>query len=251
VKGPGLTHLHSPSPDAAVPDAHLEDLLRKIFSQSRDSMAECEKAMFDGLAGSLSDSLVLFGATPRFVRAPEFPWLPTRAEQEHFGDDFVAKRFAGEVVRLLPRLRSRAPSATDDEVREFARINRLSVSPGAMAAYNRMNLDIDVRAVLPTIRVPTLVLYRSEEEVPSAMPITIAFYRSKDEARRLADAIHDARVVPVPGPDPAAASAPASASRASASGAWAWPCPSVQHPGPACPDPSATAAWWRSRPVGR
>jgi len=47
-------------------------------------------------------------------------------------------------------------------LQSLARVFRLSVSPGAAAAYIRMNLDIDVCDVLPLIRVPTLVMHRKE-----------------------------------------------------------------------------------------
>ena len=41
------------------------------------------------------------------------------------------------------------PSAREDELQSKARIFRLSVSPGAAAAYIRMNIDVDVCDVLP------------------------------------------------------------------------------------------------------
>jgi class 3 adenylate cyclase len=55
-----------------------------------------------------------------------------------------------------------APSKAGDEQfrQNWARFERLGASPAAVVALTRMNAEIDVRHVLPTIRVPTLVLHR-------------------------------------------------------------------------------------------
>src|SRR5205823_876436 len=55
------------------------------------------------------------------------------------------------------------PSKASDENfrREWARWERAGASPSAAVALTRMNTEIDVRPVLPTIRVPTLVLHQT------------------------------------------------------------------------------------------
>jgi len=55
-----------------------------------------------------------------------------------------------------------APSAaTDpDAVAQFAKFERLSASPGAAKSFALLNAQIDVSSILPTVRVPTLVLHR-------------------------------------------------------------------------------------------
>ena len=55
----------------------------------------------------------------------------------------------------------RAPSLMHDTRAQhwWARFLRMSASPGAAAALSRMNYEIDIRGVLPIIRVPTLVLH--------------------------------------------------------------------------------------------
>ncbi len=55
-----------------------------------------------------------------------------------------------------------APSMADDEPfrQWWARFERLAASPGAAMAVLRMNSEINVRAVLPTVHVPTLVAHR-------------------------------------------------------------------------------------------
>jgi class 3 adenylate cyclase len=76
---------------------------------------------------------------------------------------------------------------TEDDKRAFSRVVRYSVSPGAYRDYMRMNLDIDVSAVLPSIGVPTLVLHRAE------IPLDVR------NGRYLADHIPGARFVELPG----------------------------------------------------
>ena len=53
-----------------------------------------------------------------------------------------------------------APSLDPAERGAFARVVRLSVSPGSAAAYQRMALEADVTGVLASVRVPVLVMSR-------------------------------------------------------------------------------------------
>jgi len=62
------------------------------------------------------------------------------------------------------------------------------VSPGAVAQFNRMHLDVDVSEVLPTVRVPTLILHR-----PGAPTI------DGRVAAHMASRIANARLVELPG----------------------------------------------------
>jgi pimeloyl-ACP methyl ester carboxylesterase len=57
------------------------------------------------------------------------------------------------------------PSRAEDQeaVNQFAKFERLSASPGAYKAIVLLNMLIDVRSILPTVRVPTLVLHRRNE----------------------------------------------------------------------------------------
>ncbi len=63
---------------------------------------------------------------------------------------------SGMTVKMLN------PSQADnaDAVARFAKFERLSTSPGALKLLFRLNAQIDVRSILPTLRVPTLVLHR-------------------------------------------------------------------------------------------
>src|SRR3954464_6823085 len=65
----------------------------------------------------------------------------------------------GGAGAALPYL---APSkASDPSVKEaWARYERVGASPSAVISLMRMNSEIDVRHVLPAIRVPTLIVHR-------------------------------------------------------------------------------------------
>ena len=105
-----------------------------------------------------TSALILWTTTPRFVRSAELPWLPSRGRWDEDLAE-VARRW-GEIEFNEELVRRSNPDASDEEVRHFARVFRLSVSPGAAAHYFRMNSDVDVSDILPSIRVPTLVIYR-------------------------------------------------------------------------------------------
>lgn len=104
-------------------------------------------------------ALVLYGGFARELRAPDYRWGPTEAEalrmieEERESDERPGA--AEEVAR------SGMPTGTDDEVAALAKVMRQSISPGASEALARMNIQIDIRPVLPAIRVPTLVLHNS------------------------------------------------------------------------------------------
>ena len=138
-------------------------------------------------------ALVLFHAQPRFVRNPELPWLPTRAVYERAWEE-VVRRWGDREWFAKEYLGPNVPSATEEELRAFSRVHRLSISPGEMAAYWRMNRDLDICDVLPLIRVPTLVMSRTEVVRPNIRT-----------GRYLADHIPGARLVELRGPDVAEA----------------------------------------------
>src|SRR6266545_2689330 len=116
-----------------------------------------------------------------------YPWGATPAQLEAAAERWQEKW--GRVVFALERF---APSKVGDgRYREwFARLERLSASPGAAATLARMNGEIDVRHVLPSVSVPTLVLHRSGELVVSV-----------HEGRYIAERIPGAKYVELDGVD--------------------------------------------------
>jgi pimeloyl-ACP methyl ester carboxylesterase len=127
-------------------------------------------------------ALVVYGSLPRFTRAPGFPFGPTREESERL--DAEDQRRWGTVELARERL---GGEASDEEAHAFAARMRQSASPGAVRQLDRMSLEIDVRDVLASVRVPTLVLHRVEDHIPI------------DGARWMAERIPGARFVELPG----------------------------------------------------
>jgi pimeloyl-ACP methyl ester carboxylesterase len=130
-------------------------------------------------------SLVVYGAAPRFTWAPDFPMAPTREEWERIAVEQERAWGTEEGARGLLRRLAAMDDPDPQTVRETIRYERLSASPGAVAQLLRMNMDIDVRAVLPAINVPTLVLNRVDD--------------GPEPARYIADRIPTARYVELPG----------------------------------------------------
>jgi pimeloyl-ACP methyl ester carboxylesterase len=131
-------------------------------------------------------ALVLYGSAPRFSRAPGYPWGQTREEVLAEIDDNSRRWGTRELA--AEQLRSAGAEPTDDLIEFMAKRMRQSASPGAVAQLDLMNLEIDVRRILPSIRVPTLVLHRTHD--PS-VPL--------EGGRWMAQQIPTARFVELPG----------------------------------------------------
>jgi pimeloyl-ACP methyl ester carboxylesterase len=131
-------------------------------------------------------ALVLLAVYAKRLRSPDYPWAPTADERER-ENDLLEREWAGEmdVSELAPR-------AGDDPalMRRISTFFRRSASPGAAVALNRMNTEIDTRAVLPTIGSPTLVLHREGD-----------LNVKPEEGRWIAEQIPGARYVELPGDD--------------------------------------------------
>ena len=131
-------------------------------------------------------ALIMYGAYAKWIRADDYPWAPTREEHEAAFKAF--ERHWGTPIGL----KKLAPSAANDEgVRQWwAHHMRVSASPGAGVTLYRMNVEVDIRAILPTIRVPTLILHRSGDRL-----------QPSQGARYMAGRIPAAKFVELPGDD--------------------------------------------------
>jgi pimeloyl-ACP methyl ester carboxylesterase/DNA-binding winged helix-turn-helix (wHTH) protein len=133
-----------------------------------------------------TEALVMIGSYARRIRDDEYPWGPTREDRDAFCQAIV-EQWGGPVG-----VEDRAPSKAADPVfREWwASYLRMGASPSAAVALTRMNAEIDVRDVLPSIRVPTLVLHRRGDRCLKL-----------EEGRYLASRIPGAAFVELPGED--------------------------------------------------
>jgi pimeloyl-ACP methyl ester carboxylesterase len=109
-------------------------------------------------------ALVLHGAMGRTTEAPDYPWAAPADALMESAAQFLAPiwgRDARGMVELFAPSLDGAPG-----VAEFtARLERSAASPAMVQKVFEMYLDIDVRAILPAIRVPTLVLHRRGDRV--------------------------------------------------------------------------------------
>ena len=131
-------------------------------------------------------ALVMIGTYAKRIRDAEYPWGPTAEEREHFFE--VMRRQWGGPVGIDER----APScASDPQFRDWwATYLRMGASPGAAVALTQMNAEIDVRNVLPSIRVPSLVIHRRDDQCLRV-----------EEGRFVAERIPGAKFVELPGND--------------------------------------------------
>lgn len=102
-------------------------------------------------------ALVMIGTYAKRIWEEDYPWGVSQEERERFFE--LIQRDWGKAVGV----EERAPSlAHDENFRNWwATYLRMGASPGAAVALTKMNAEIDVRNVLPSIRVPTLVIHRS------------------------------------------------------------------------------------------
>jgi class 3 adenylate cyclase len=108
-------------------------------------------------------SLALWGALPRWTRALDYPWGPTPEEEERAIEELQAR--GPQPFVLTDRTKRWFGKVHEDPafVAAFSKSRESSASPAMRIALSRMNARIDVRAVLPTIQAPTLVMNRTDD----------------------------------------------------------------------------------------
>ena len=114
-------------------------------------------ALFAATYPERTNALVMYGTYAKRIWAPDYPWAPTPEERQRFFDA-IATGWGGVVD-----LSTLAPTVANDQrfARWWAGYLRAGASPGAVLALARMNTEIDIRHILPTIRVPSLILHRT------------------------------------------------------------------------------------------
>ncbi len=127
------------------------------FGQQQDGGMIC--ALFAASFPERTSGLILLNSSARGLWAPGYPGGWT---EEEWGE-YQARidEGWGTLAHTEEHLRWMAPNHTVDAVTiaRFARYFRAAGSPGSMMALDLVGRDVDVRAILPTIQVPTLVLH--------------------------------------------------------------------------------------------
>jgi len=154
-----------------------------IFGVSEGSSMAC---VFAAAHPSRTHALMIWGGQARWVRTDDYPWGLTPAEHE----------------RIIQTIRDEWPSVeylvgpgaglgrdiNPAELEGYLRYAQAAASPSSIVALEQMNAQIDVRPILPTIRVPTLVMSRTGDP-----------FAHLEAARHLASCIPGARFVEFPG----------------------------------------------------
>jgi pimeloyl-ACP methyl ester carboxylesterase len=132
-------------------------------------------------------ALVCAGGMARSTEAEDYPWAPPAQALIESGAELILPAWGqGSVVEVA------APSQVDNpETREFfGRMERMSASPAMMTSLATMFLDIDVRDVVPSVHVPTLVIHRRYDRLVNVR-----------QGRWLAEHLPNAQLVELPGSD--------------------------------------------------
>jgi class 3 adenylate cyclase/pimeloyl-ACP methyl ester carboxylesterase len=167
---------------SAVMDAVGVEQAAIVGAGEASPMAE----LFAATYPERTSALVLLNATARISAAPGYEIGAPPEVQERIVSMTEHTWGRGDLIAAT------SPSVAGDSValEAWGRFFRLSASPATAAAVMRMLFELDVRDILPTINVPTLVVHRRD------IPIVTV-----DQGRYLADKIDGAKFVEVPGAD--------------------------------------------------
>ena len=189
-RGSGLS---DPLDRAATIEERNDDIravMDAVGSERADLFGWSEGANMAGVfAASFPErvsALALFGAYARGTPTQGYPWgIPSEIRELATQESEEETWGIGLSLALL------APSRLQDEtmVRWWGRFERQSMSPATALDIIRLSMEMDIREVLPSIRVPTLVIHSAEDVIPI------------QGARWLAEQLPDAQFVELPGDD--------------------------------------------------
>ena len=164
-RGSGLS---DPVDEAATLEERMDDI-RAVMDAAgcvrADVFGTSEGAAMAALfAASHPDrvsALVLFASFARFMQAVGYPWGFSREAWESAMQEGEQEMW-GQGLSLL------TPSRLEDEalVRWWGRFERQSMSPRMARSAIRLLGEFDIRGILPTIHLPTLVIHRTDDVLP-------------------------------------------------------------------------------------
>jgi pimeloyl-ACP methyl ester carboxylesterase len=189
------TGLSDPVPTDALPtlEERMDDVravMDAVGSERAALLGHSEGGnmcvLFTATYPERTTALILVGSYAKRIRSEDYPWAPTAEQRTREIEETEATWGSPEAFQVL------APSKASDQAfqRWIGRYLRQSASPKAAAALMRMNTQIDVRDVLPTIGVPTLLIYRTDDADVQV-----------DEGRYIAERIPGSTFVELPGID--------------------------------------------------
>jgi pimeloyl-ACP methyl ester carboxylesterase len=131
-------------------------------------------------------ALILHGASPKFSAGPDWPWGWSRDEIVQRLDELERDWGEGALLDLFAPSRAADPAARQ----VWGRFQRTGASPAMGRAVYEALVELDCRDILPAVRVPTLIVHRTDERVARV-----------EAARFMAEQIPGARLVELPGID--------------------------------------------------
>jgi class 3 adenylate cyclase len=155
-----------------------------------NGMAGLTAMFFAAAYPNRTSALVLDGCFARYTWAPDYP-IGAPPDVVERGLAYLTSAPHGRTVD--EGLKRQAPHASRDDpefTAQYLRYGHAAERPAIVKAVAEMTLRGDVRAVLPTIQAPTLVLYRSGDR-----------FAGQPQAEYLAEHIAGSRLVEVPGAD--------------------------------------------------
>ena len=185
------TGLSDPVAGEASLDERIDDI-RAVMNAAGSERAVL-LGVFEGAALSAAlaaaepdrvTGLVLYAGLAKFTADEDYPWGWSPAAIQLYLSASEDSWGTGAGAELLV-------ADADERYRTwFARLVRLSASPGMATTLMRMNTSLDVREALPAVTAPVLVLHRTGDPLVGI-----------EHGRYLAERIPDARIVELPGAD--------------------------------------------------
>ena len=172
-RGTGLSDRVTDTPTLEERMEDVQAVMNAVGSNSAALIGYSEGApmcaLFAATYPEKTRALIMIGGYARRMRSADFPIGAEKAEMEAFISG-IEENWGTPFA-----IEDRAPSmAMDEQFRAWwARYLRMSASPAAAVALTRANMEIDARAILPSIRVPTLLLHATRDR---AIPVEHSRY---------------------------------------------------------------------------
>jgi len=188
------TGLSDPVEDVPTLEERMDDL-RAVLDASGSERAAIFAAsesvplaiLFAATYPERVRALVLYGGMARTTWSEDHPWALRREDLVEANEELMLPFWGQGIMAEIV-----APSLADDPVvqRWSARLERYAASPAMVRKIFEMFFDTDVRAILPMITVPTLILHRIGDRLVNIRA-----------GRYLAEHIPGARIVELAGSD--------------------------------------------------
>jgi len=181
------TGLSDRSTEAATLEERMEDVKAVLdaVGSSRAALLGYSEGgtmcvLFAATYPARTQALITIGSYARRLRAPDYPFFASR-EDSLAAIEAAAADWGGPVWAEI-----RIPSVAGDPIvmKWWAKFLRMSASAEAAAALQRMNLDIDVRHVLPMVQAPALLIHATGDR---GVPV--------GASRQMAEAIPNATLI--------------------------------------------------------